>query len=553
MKKMISVLTIAGLLSSGAQAVFAEGASTASPGGSAAGNGIELRQAAEWVGASVKWDAAKRAAVVKYGAIEWVIQVGQSQSLLNGQSYALQSTAMTNAAHHLQVSIEDVNKALQVQLSVGEQGEIVIDQADLKSQATHLLKQIIAGQFDVVHASMSEGLQGALPVPALQMLQQQLLVMYGKLDNVQQVTLTTNAVHQNVRVTYTGPQGAPAAVDVRFDLKGKLDDFFFPPSLINNYQAPSYDHPDRYKVEEVKIGEGNAALPGALTIPQGNGPFPVVVLVHGSGPNDRDESIGGSKFFRDVAVGLANEGVAVLRYDKRTFEHMFKSQSPSFTVKEETNDDAIAAVQLLSRDKRFDPKQIYVLGHSQGAMLVPRIIAQDAKHQIAGAMVFAGPSKPLEDILLWQFQQGVERAKKGGAPKEVLAQLEAQLHVWEQSMALLKDPKYAVTNLPKEFPAGQAAWWFDLRNYRGQEVAKSQNVPLFIAQGDNDIQVEPSNLDGWKSGLTARTNVTYKLYPKLNHVFVSYDKPSTGQEYFLPGNTPQEVITDIAKWMKGSK
>jgi len=549
MKKMISVLTIAGLLASGAQAALAEGVT----GATAASEGIELRQAAEWVGASVKWDAAKRAAVVHYGTTEWIIQVGQSQGQLNGEPYPMLIPAVLNAAHHLQVSVEDVNKALQVHLSVGEQGKIVIDQADLKSRATHLLKQVVAGQFEEMRASMSEPLQAAVPVPTLQMMQQQIIAMYGKLDKVLNVSETTNAVHHNVRVMYAGPQGAPVAIDVRFDRNGKVDDFFFPQLLVDNYHEPSYDHAERYKVEEVKIGEGSAALPGALTIPQGDGPFPVVVLVHGSGTNDRDESIGGSKLFRDLAVGLANEGVAVLRYDKRTFEHTFKSQSPTFTVKEETTNDAIAAVQMLATDKRFDAKQIYVLGHSQGAMLVPRIIEQDSKHQVAGAMLFAGPSKPLEDILLWQYQQGLERAKKAGLPQELIAQVEAQLKIWEQSMTLLKDPKYSVTNLPPQFPAGNTYWWFDLRNYHGQEIAKSQKVPLFIAQGDNDIQVEASNLDGWKSGLASRTDVTYKLYPKLNHVFVASDKLSTGEEYMLPGNAPQEVITDIAKWIKSTK
>lgn len=94
-------------------------------------------------------------------------------------------------------------------------------------------------------------------------------------------------------------------------------------------------------------------MPGTLTIPKGIETFPVVVLVHGSGPNDRNESIGGSKMFRDLAVGLANEGIAVLHYDKRTYEYGLKSQSPYLTAKEETIDDALAAVQFVKSDSRI--------------------------------------------------------------------------------------------------------------------------------------------------------------------------------------------------------
>jgi hypothetical protein len=547
-KRTISTLAAAVLITSTfAQAAMAEGTNAAS------NQRIPLRQAADWLGAKVAWDAKNKAASVTYGEQEWTVFLGKTDSKLNQQPLQLSNAAIMNDQQMLEVQLRDINKALNTQLNLKGEGTVDLTSSDAKTLASHIIKALVEGNAEEVQFYMSDTLKTSVPLSTLQLMQQQLKAMYGNVDQLLNQAETTNAIHNNVRLMYSGPLGAPFAIDVRFNHAGQLDDMFFPTSLVDTYKAPDYDHPDRYAEEEVLIGDKTLGLPGTLTVPKGEGPFPVVVLVHGSGPNDRNETIGGGKTFRDLAVGLANEGIAVLRYDKRTYEHNLKSMAPTFTVREETTNDAIAAVEMLKSDQRFNSKQIYVLGHSQGGMLVPRIIEQDRNHDIAGALIFAGPSEPLEDVMLVQFQQGLERAKKAGAPQEALAQYEAQIEGWKQVLTLLKDPQYSVDNIPPKFPTANAVWWYDLRNYKGQEIAKNQKLPLFIAQGDNDVQVNASHLDGWKKGLASRTNVEYKLYPKLNHLFVPSDQPSTGSEYMLPGNVPSEVITDVAKWVKSTK
>src|SRR5262249_57372826 len=121
----------------------------------------------------------------------------------------------------------------------------------------------------------------------------------------------------------------------------------------------------------------------------GAGPFPGVGLAHGSGPNDRDETIAQNKPFKDLALGLASRGIAVLRYDKRTKVYPAKMAGlAGLTVKDEVVDDAIAAASMLRSQPRIDPARVFVLGHSLGGMLVPRIAAADAK--LAGVIVMAG-------------------------------------------------------------------------------------------------------------------------------------------------------------------
>ena len=107
-------------------------------------------------------------------------------------------------------------------------------------------------------------------------------------------------------------------------------------------------------------------------MPNGAGPFPAVVLIHGSGPHDRDETIGPNKPFRDLADGLASRRIAVLRYEKRTRHHGGKMLGTTVTIKEEVLDDAVAAAELLRQTPGLDPKRVFVVGHSLGAMLAPK-------------------------------------------------------------------------------------------------------------------------------------------------------------------------------------
>src|SRR5262249_29401225 len=145
------------------------------------------------------------------------------------------------------------------------------------------------------------------------------------------------------------------------------------------YSPPAYVTPASYTETEFTVGSGDWPLPGTLEMPVGAGPFPALVLVQGSGPNDRDETLFGNKPFKDLALGLASRGVAVLRYDKRTKVYQAKLAGvPGLTVTEEVVEDALAAVKTLRAQPRIDPARVFVLGHSLGGMLIPRIAARPA-------------------------------------------------------------------------------------------------------------------------------------------------------------------------------
>ena len=169
------------------------------------------------------------------------------------------------------------------------------------------------------------------------------------------------------------------------------------------WQRPAYSKPDTFTERAVTIGNDEWKLPGTLTVPAGAGPFPGVVLVHGSGANDRDETVGGTKVFRDLAEGLASRGIAVLRYDKRTLVYRSKMAGlHGMTVHEETGEDAVRAASMLREQKEIDPKHVYVLGHSFGGYVAPRIAEEDGK--LAGLILLAANARPLEDLIIEQAQ-----------------------------------------------------------------------------------------------------------------------------------------------------
>ncbi len=337
---------------------------------------------------------------------------------------------------------------------------------------------------------------------------------------------------------------------VVFDKDKKIAGFQFIPSLPPaRYAPPSYADPSRFVESDVTVGSGEWALPGTLTTPQGEGPFPALVLVHGSGPNDRDESIGPNKPFQDLAWGLASRGIAVLRYDKRSRVYGAKivkdSRLPFLTVKEETIDDAVEAVRLLKKTPRIDGRRVFVLGHSLGGMLIPRIALASKDLGPAGFISMAGLTRTLEDTMLQQMMYLY------GLDGQISAEETEQLDTLKAQVARVKAFKDSdrgaaqpmILNAPP-------AYWLDLHGYDPPETAKSMDRPLLILQGARDYQVTTEDFDNWKKALTGRKNVEFKLYPKCNHLFFEGEGIPSPLEYQLKhGSVAPQVIEDIAAFI----
>jgi dienelactone hydrolase len=404
-----------------------------------------------------------------------------------------------------------------------------------------LAKEDFAGAVARFDATM----KGALPEPKLRETWQALQAQVGPFQKQLGARATKVAKYDVVLVTC---QFERKALDTKvvFDAKGKVAGLFFVPS---DAGPPPYARAGTFREKEFTVGRGEWQLPGTLTLPTAaGGPWPAVVLVHGSGPQDRDETVGANKPFRDLACGLAGRGVAVLRYEKRTkhYAEKLKAAAPAqFTVQEETIDDALEAVAQLRSTNGVDPKRIFVLGHSLGGIVAPRIGRADP--QIAGLIIMAGClSRPVEEAWIEQAHY-VFSLKGDPSPEE-----KAWLAEFESSMAKVKKLTAADASSSAPLMGAPPAYWLDLRGHDPLAMAKQLKQPLLILQGGRDYQAPQLDFDRYKEALGAKSNVTFKLYPKLNHLFIAGEGKSTPDEYLQPGHVAETVVADVAEWIKGT-
>ena len=306
--------------------------------------------------------------------------------------------------------------------------------------------------------------------------------------------------------------------------------------------------------EKIVIGKGTEyPLNGLLTLPDGaSGPVPAVVMVHGSGSSNMDEKVMKLTPFKDLADGLAAHGIASIRYDKRTFVHgrkMMKANAAGMTVREETIEDVLLALAMLRADKRIDSDNIFILGYSMGAMLAPRADAEGG--DVKGLIMMAGTPHRLEDIVIRQLNQ----SRGTNLLLGLVTRLEGKY------FARKFDGLYELSDeeaKKKKFAGNITLYYFkEMGQKTAADYLLESSKPVLIMQGGRDFQVlADDDFKAFKEQLADRGNITYKLYPELNHCFVPaiYDDIlKASKEYSVERHIGEDVISDIAEFIYEQK
>ena len=420
--------------------------------------------------------------------------------------------------------------------------------ADPARDAEALLDRLAAGDFAAVEKRFDEAMKSALPPGGLAMTWQKIGEQLGPYRSRGAAAVSTA---DGYRVADVPAKFQKESVRLRFvfDTQGRLSGVRVlpaePAKPPDRSALPPYASPGTYSEREITAGAAGWPLPATLSRPTGPGPFPAVVLVHGSGPNDRDETVGGTKLFRDLAVGLASRGVVVLRYEKRTrvFAQKLASDPSTVTLGAEVIDDAAAAVTLLGKTPGVDPARLFVVGHSLGAMLLPRIAM--AAPGLAGVTGLATGTRRLDRVILAQTEYLL---RSGGLSGEALAKQLAPLQA-----EVAKVHRLVAGEIEGPVLGAGAPYWKEILALDPPAEFARMTTPVLLLQGERDYQVTMEDLAALRKALAGKPNVSSKSYPRLNHLFVAGDGPSLPAEYQRGGFVDEAVVDDLAAFVRGKR
>ena len=285
-------------------------------------------------------------------------------------------------------------------------------------------------------------------------------------------------------------------------------------------------------------------LPGILTVPKKEGPFPAVVLLQGSGPSDKDESIGALKPFRDLAEGLAGNGIAVYRFDKRTYVYGAElAAKKDISLEDETIEDAVNAVQMLAGQDRIDPERIFVLGHSLGGNAVPAIAEKlkQAPVKARGYIMMAASPRPLDVLMREQYDFLYSLLP------EITAEQQKEKEVLFAELDRLQNPDSLTED---DIIAGAySSYWKWLAAYDILQTAEKITEPVLLLQGEEDYQVTMADFAIWQESFREKTNWQMISYPGLTHLFMPGQKGEGSAAYARNAKVDERVIQDIAEFI----
>ncbi|MFY0643679.1 MAG: alpha/beta hydrolase [Bacteroidia bacterium] len=308
------------------------------------------------------------------------------------------------------------------------------------------------------------------------------------------------------------------------------------------YSPPSYGKDLVVSKQYLSIPSGDIELEGELVIPIDCNNCPLVILVHGSGALDKDETIGPTKVFNDIAIGLAEQGIATYRYDKRTMVNpeMLNGQ---FTIYDETINDAITALNYFKTHSIYRFDKVAILGHSLGAYAMP--LLADSADNLNGMILFSANARRLEDLILDQIEY--LSATDGDVSRAERKMLESSQERAEKIRTKAYTESTPAEELMVYWPG---KFWWGIHDYDPVQLTKSLDIPTLILQGEKDYQITMVDFGIWKENLSGKDNVELISYPNLTHLFTRTElEMSQPTDYFKPSNVEFQVIQDIARWV----
>lgn len=410
-------------------------------------------------------------------------------------------------------------------------------------RARHVYELFIADQGDSIHALLSKELQEKLSPEVFKDMFRQSEKQFGKLQSKGEWQKESA---QGITLYYSDLKFERYSLRLllSFDADGGMNTIRLMPVPAASTAQPVAYNKEKMLERDITVGADGFKLPGTLTLPVGKKKVPVVILVHGSGSQDRDETVGPNKPFRDLAWALADRGIATVRYEKRTkvYGAACVPEGREMDYDTESVDDAVAIAAWAKTLPEIDADSIYVLGHSLGATLAPRIA--ERTDGLAGIILVAALARPFEDAIVEQMTYISSLKDSSDNAKKQIAEIKKQA----DNTKKLGTPEFD-DKIPLLLDIPRSYW--ELANaYKPVEVAAKLTLPMLILQGERDYQVTMEDFGLWRFGLLRNKNAFFKSYPKLNHMLQEGSGKATPFEYERESPVAGYVMDDIALFIR---
>jgi len=393
------------------------------------------------------------------------------------------------------------------------------------------VNMIVTGDYAGVVADCTEAVARQIDAAALEEAFGSMANLAGEYKSIYSVTYEAAEAMATV-LTVVEYENTGISVSLTYDNSGKIRGIWF------NTADTGYELTDNDILTEHEITVGEHDIKGVVTLPENAENYPVAVLVQGSGASDFDETIGANKPFKEIAHYLAEKGIATVRINKRFYQKPALATN-ALTIWDEYMDDIYAAVEYAKANISSD---VYVIGHSLGAMSAPKIALDN---QLNGVVMLAGTIRGLEDVILDQNTMLLENSDEysENQKKQIIKATQDGV---DAVKALKEGDTEAVLGVPAEY-------WLSLRRLDTENILKNQlTVPVLALQGTADFQVYmDKDFEYMQSVLSGKDNITFKSYEGLNHLFMPQSIPGATDtsEYAAENHIPQYVLEDMAQFM----
>ncbi len=409
------------------------------------------------------------------------------------------------------------------------------DEKKLTADSITYAEAMAEGDFAKVSAAFSKQLKKKLNMISLTQSYNKISDGMGEFVEIAGTTYKTSEKYTTVQVIMHYKNNG-IKLTLTYNDANEIDGLFMA------YSPLPYTLADNDKFKEKAIKLGDPEIDGILCLPKGE-VSEVAILVQGSGQTDMNETVGGGANtpFKDIAHGLAEKGIATIRYNKRFYQYP-ETAKADMTVKEEVLDDVALAIAFAKDNKHAKFSAITIIGHSLGGMLAPKI-AQD-NPDVARIISLAGSPRNLADIALDQATDAINASSIPDSSKKLNISY-AQSEV--NKVKKLESAKDGETIL-----GFTTHYWLALNKIDTPAIVKELKIPMLFLQGTADFQVKvETDYKEWQKILAEKSNATFKTYDKLNHMFMTTKGKTDATEYNEKSAVDKNVIDDIAAWIKG--